>query len=253
MSANTTLPTGSSLCPDEIKALSLLKHTIGQIGSGAITLDELSRFNAHQSPFEDVARPYSKQIEGFQQYFQDRWDFKCSDAEMGALYVPRPRGYCKTLLVLPPAKVIAGSENICAKWRKENKFKVWTFTDGALNEKVKNDRRHLGMYALLHKGTRDADEELRNRSFAQNRDDGLLVQIARTEDTMRATEVLFLEDFNFLKTGEHLDPHTMTITSSLVSDGNVVYVLWDGGEVNVGRYDVRDASPDWASRAAVYL
>lgn len=252
MSANATLPTGSSLCADERKALSLLKHTVIQLESEAITLDELSRFNAHQSPFENTARPYSNQIEGFQKYFQDRWNFKCSDSEMGGLYVPRPRGYCKTLLILPPAKVIAGMENICAKWRDEKKFNVWTFADGALNEKVQNDRRHFGMYALLHKGARDADEELRNRSFEQNRDDGLLVQIARTEETMRGTEVLFFEDFYFLKNGEHIDPKTATITSSLSFDGRAVGVDWSG-RVDVGQCDVQDADPSWASRAAVYL
>ena len=252
MSANAPLTTGSSLCADEKKALSLLKHTVTQLESEAITLDELSRFNAHQSPFENTSRPYSKQIEGFQKYFQDRWNFKCGDAEMGGLYVPRPRGYCKTLLILPPAKVIAGMDDICAKWRSEKKFSVWTFADGALNEKVRNDRRHLGMYALLHKGERDADEELRNRSFEQNREDGLLVQIARTEETMRATEVLLFEDFYFLKTGEHLDPRTATITSSLDSDGYAVFVLWND-YVYVNQYDVQFASPNWASRAAVYL
>lgn len=250
MSANTTLTTGGSLCADTV--LGLLGDINSQVRTRAISLDELSRFSQHQNPFENASKAYSKQIEEFQRDFQDRWSFRCTDAEIGSLHVPRPRGYCKTLLVLPPARVIAGMETICAKWRAEQKFNVWTFADGKLNEKVPNDRRHIGMYALLHKGTRDADEELRNRSFEQNRDDGLLMKIAHTDETMRGVEVLFFKDFNFRKTEEHIDPDSGTITSSLDSGGGAVCVNW-GGWVDVGQFDVQSANPRWASRAAVYL
>lgn len=252
MSANATLTTGGSLSAQTKAALGLLIDTATQIRDEALSLDELSRCNSHQHPFEISSRAYSRQIEEFQRDFQDRWSFKCNDVEMGNLYVPRPRGYCKTLLVLPPARVIAGMETLCAKWRGEKKFNVWMFADGKLNECVPNDRRHLGMYALLHKGARDADEELRGRSFEQNRDDGKLFQIANTNDAMRGVEVLFFEDFNFRKKEEHLDPNTATITSSLSSGGYAVDVRWYG-RVRVGRCDVQDADPDWASRAAVYL
>ena len=251
MSANATPTTGSSLSAETKKAFRLLGHQLRLLESEALTLDELSRSNERQNPFENAAKAYSKQIELFLQDFQDRWRFKCSDDEIGGLYVPRPRGYCKTLLVLPPARIIASMETICAKWREEKKFNFWTFADGALNEKVPNDRRHRGMYALLHKGGRDADEELRNRSFEQNRDDGQLVKIAHTEDTMRGVEVLFFEDCNFRKMKEHLDPQTATITSSLVS-GGAVGVGWDC-YVRVHQCGVQDALPCWASRAAVYL
>ncbi|MEK7170417.1 MAG: hypothetical protein AAB767_03960 [Patescibacteria group bacterium] len=252
MSANATPTTGSSLSAETKKAFRLLGHQLRLLESEALTLDELSRSNERQNPFENAAKAYSKQIELFLQDFQDRWKFKCNDTEIGGLYVPRPRGYCRPLLILPPARIIAGPETICAKWLEEKKFNVWTFADGALNEKVPNDRRHRGMYALLHKGSRDADEELRSRSFEQNRDDGQLVKIAHTEDAMRGVEVLFFEDCNFRKTGEPLDPQTATITSSLDSDGFAVYVYWRD-RVSVNRYDVQYAGPCWASRAAVYL
>lgn len=241
MSANATLTTGSSLCAETKKALSLLKHQIGLLESEAMTLDELSRSNARQNPFDTVARPYSNQIEEHVRHLQDRWNFKCGDAEIGGLHVPRPRGYCKTLLVLPPASVIAGMENICAKWREENKFNVLTFADGQLNEKVPNDRRHMGMYALLHKGGRDADGELRNYSFEKAHGEGI--------ERMRGVEVLYFEDFNFRKTGEHLGPGSGTITSSLDSAGFAVVVYW-GGWVCVSQYDVQDALPYWGPRAA---
>jgi len=242
---STNAPTtGSSLCAETKRALGLLKDTISQMESEAMTLDELSRCNSHQNPFENASKTYSKQIEEQVQHLRDRWGFKCTDAEISALYVPHPRGQCKTLLVMPPGKVVAGMENLCAKWREEKKFKVWTFADGELNLKVRNDRRHLGMYALLHGGGRDADEELRNRSFEQNQNDGV--------ETLRGVEVLYFEDLNFLKTGEHLDPHTATITGSLDSGGFAVYVGWDGG-VSVRRCHVQGAGPNYGGRAAVYL
>lgn len=243
MSVNT-LTTGSSLCAETQKALGLLEDTVKQLRTEALSLDELSRCNAHQHPFENAAKAYSKQIEEHMRFMQDRWDFTCNEEEIGRLYVPRPRGHCKTLLILPPARVIAGPEHLCAKWREENKFKVWTFADGKLNECVPNDRRHLCMYALLHRGGRDADKELRNRSFEQNQNEGV--------ETMRAVEVLYFEDFNFRSTGEHLDPDTVTTTGSLTSDGRAVGVYWDDG-VGVGQYALRDAYPSWGSRAAVYL
>ena len=216
MSANATLPTGSSLCAETRKALSLLKHQIGLLESEAVTLDELSRFGSRQNPFENASKAYSNQIEAFKKDFQERWEWKCTDAEIGGLYVPCPRGYCKTLLVLPPAKVIAGPETLCAKWRAENKFTVWTFADGALNEKIRNDRRHLGMYALLHKGGCDADAELRNYSWERAQNEGI--------ETMRATEVLYFEDVNLRRKEEYLDPESVTITASLDSDGYAVDV-----------------------------
>ena len=244
MSATTPQPTGSSLCAETKKALRLLKDTIGQMESEAISLDELSRCNAHQNPFDEAARPYSNQIEEHVRHLRDRWGFECTDAEIGSLWVPRPRGYCKTLLILPPDRVIAGMEDICAKWRKEGKFNVWTFADGKLNEKVPNDRRHLGMYALLHKGGRDADEELRGQSFEKSQNNSL--------ERLRGIEVLYFEDFNFRKTGEHLDPQTATITSSLGSGGYAVGVYWSG-RVRVDQCAVQDAYPFWGPRAAVYL
>ena len=242
---NQTQTTGNSLSDDANRLLGLFGDQIQQMRSGAQSLDGLSRYNAHQNPFgKNTAKAYSNQIAKFQEHFWNRWGYKCSDAEIGGLYVPWPRGYCKTLLVMPPAKIIASMEVVCAKWRGEGKFRVWTFADGALNERVPNDRRHSGMYALLHKGGRDADEELRSRSFEQNQTDGI--------ETMRGVEVLHFEDFYFLSTGEHLDPQTGTITSSLDSDGYAVVVYWRG-KVEVGQCDVRDAHPVWASRAAVYL
>lgn len=244
MSKNTPT-TGSPLCAETKKALGLLKDTISQLEAEALTLDELSRCNAHQNPFgENTAKAYSKQIEKFQQIFRDRWNYTCSDAEIGGLYVPRPRGYSKTLLVMPPAKVIAGMEDICIKWRQENKFPLWTFADGKLNERVPNDRRHKGMYALLHKGEREADKELLGTSFegACNSD----------YDFMRGTEVLFFEDCQFQETGEHNNHQTTTITSSLDSGGSAVGVGWFG-EVYVDLYGVRDALPNIGPRAAVYL
>lgn len=244
MSANATLTTGSSLCAETQSVLGLLIDTATQIRDEALSLDELSRCNSHQNPFENPARAYSRQIEEFQKDMQDRWNFKCTDAEMGGLYVPRPRGYCKTLLVLPPARIIAGMEDICAKWRVEQKFNVCTFADGKLNEKVPNDRRHLGMYALLHKGSRIADEELRNQSFEYSQNKGI--------ERLRGVEVLYFWDFNFRKTGEHLDPQTATITSSLDSGGYAVCVYWNGG-VYVSQCGVRDADPLWGPRAAVCL
>ena len=222
----------------------MLKHQIGLLESEAMTLDELSRSNAHQNPFENPARAYSAQIEAFQKDMQDRWKFRCTDAEIGLLHVPSPRGNCKTLLILPPGSVIAGMENICAKWREEGKFNVLTFADGKLNEKVPNDRRHLGMYALLHKGGRDADEESLGQSFTVSQGKGL--------ERMRGVEVLYFEDFHFRNTGEHLDHPGGTITSSLDSDGDAVRVGWRG-RVDVGQCDVQDARPGWGPRAAVYL
>ncbi len=244
MNAKASLPTGSSLCAETRKALSLLKHQIGLVESEAVTLDELSRFGSRQNPFENESKAYSSQIEAFQRDFKDLLEWNCTDAEIGGLYVPRPRGYCKTLLVLPPAKVIAGPETLCAKWRAEKKFTVWTFADGALNEKIRNDRRHLGMYALLHKGGRDADAELRNYSWERAQSDSI--------ETMRATEVLYFEDVNFRRKEEHLDPESVTITSSLDSDGYAVNVNWYGN-VNVNQYDVRHANPSYGPRAAVFL
>jgi len=244
MSANATLTTGSSLCAQTKAALGLLIDTATQLRDEALSLDELSRCNAHQHPFENSSRAYSRQIEEFQRDMQERWGFKCTDAEIGGLHVPHPRGYCKTLLILPPAGIIAGPEDICAKWRAEKKFNVLTFADGELNAKIPNDRRHLGMYALLHKGERDADDELRSYSFEKARGEGV--------ETMRATELLYFEDCNFRKKKVHLDPQTATITGSLDGDGYAVGVYWYD-LVHVNQFGVQNADPNYGPRAAVYL
>lgn len=235
------LSTSSYLCAETEKALGLLGDTTTQVRTGAISLDALSRFNAHQNPFENAAKAYSKQIETQLKYFRDRWGFAYSDEEFGGLYVPRPSGYSKTLLINP--KDLTGPEDIFSKWVAEGKFSTYKYTDKSLNDFVPNDRRRLGHYALLHSGRREADEELKNRSWEQN--------LADRKETMRLTETLLWEDVFFTETKEHVDPDTITLTSSRVVVGGVAGVRWDrdDGEVGVGWCSPRRAGPGLRARA----
>lgn len=241
MSANATLITGSSLCAETKKALGLLEDTIKQLRSEAMSLDELSRHNAHQRAYEDMAKAYSRQIDTQLKYFRDRWGFAYTDEEFGGLYVPRPFGYCKTLLVVPSD--LTGPEDIFGKWVAEGKFAVSKYTDKPLNEVVLNDRRRSGHYALLHSGRQKSDVELQNRSWKQN--------IADRKETMRLTEVLLWEDILFTETKEHIDPDTVTLTSSRGAGGDVAGVRWRRGddEWYVDGYSPRDARPGLRARA----
>lgn len=243
MSANATLTTGSSLRADEKKALSLLKHTVTQLESEAITLDELSRFNAHQSPFENASKAYSTQIEKQLKYFRDRWGFAHSDEEFGGLYVPRPSGYCKTLLIVP--RDLSGPEDIFGKWIAEKKFEVSKYTDNSLSDLVPNDKRRLGHYALLHGGQQVADDVLKNRSWEQNN------RGADALETMRLTEVLLFEDVFFTETKGHIDPDTATLTGSRGGDGLVPRVRWRrrNRELDVNWYFSQYADPTLRARA----
>lgn len=213
------LTTGSSLCVESQSVLGLLKDTAGQVLSGAKTLDEWSRFNAGQEPFKNAAKAYSNQIEAQLKYFRDRWGFAYGDLEFGGLYVPRPSGYCKTLLIVP--KDLTGPEDIFGKWVAGKKFDTYKYTDKSLNDFVPNDKRRLGHYALLHSGRQEADVELKGRSWEQN-------QVDRKE-MMRLTEVLLWEDVFFTETKEHIDLETVTLTGSRDVGGDVASVHWSRG------------------------
>lgn len=241
MSANATFTTGSSLCAETKKALRLLGHQLRLLESDAMTLDELSRGNERQNPFENAARAYSNSIEKFLKYFRDRWGFTYGDEEFGGIFVPRPQGYSKTLLVVP--QEFAGPEDVFSRWVSEKKFNVRKYTDKSLNDVVPNDRRRLGHYALLHSGRRDADEELKNKSWEDN--------IRAKRETMRLTEALLWEDVFFTEAKEHIDPETVTQSSSRFSDGSVASVYWDRGGrlVYVVWYYPRYAGPLLRARA----
>lgn len=241
MSANATLTTGSPLCAETKKALRLLKHQLSLLESDVMTLDELSRGNARQNPFENAAQAYSTQIEKRLRYFRDRWGFGYTDDEFGGLYVPRPSGYCKNLLIVPADFV--GPEYIFSKWVSEAKFSVYKYTDQSLNDYVPNDRRRFGHYALLHSGRQVADDELKNRSWEQN--------IADRKETMRLIEVLLWEDVFFTETKEHIDPNTTTLSSSRYVDGGVAGVSWvrGFGKLCVSWCDPQSVSPILRARA----
>ena len=241
MSANAPQTTGSSLCAETKKALRLLRHQLGMLESEAISLDQLSRGNSLQNPFENAAKAYSNQIEKKLKYFRNRWGFAYGDEEFGGLYVPCPSGYCKTLLIMP--QDLTGPEDIFRKWGAEKKFDVAKYTDKSLNDFVPNDRRRLGHYALLHSGRQEADEELKNRSWEQNRVD--------RKETMRLSEVLLWEDELYTEKKEHIDPDTATQTGSLDADGHVPRVHWDRDdrELYVHWYDRQHAAPGLRARA----
>lgn len=241
MSANTTLTTGSSLCAETKMAFRLLGHQLRLLESEALSLDELSRGNARQNPFENAAKAYSSQIEKLLKYFRDRWGFAYSDEEFGGIFVPRTYGYCKTLLINP--QEFAGPEDVFNRWVSETRFSVCKYTDKSLNDLVPNDRRRLGHYALLHSGRQESDEELKNRSWEDN--------IKAGQETMRLTEALLWEDVFFTETKEHIDPETFTQTSSRNSDGRVAGVLCnrDDRKVCVYWYSPQSAYPNLRARA----
>lgn len=240
MSKNA-LTTGSSLCAETDKALGVLEDTIKQLRMESLSLDELSRCNSKQNPFENVAKAYSDQIEKQLKYFRDRWGFAYGDEEFGKLYVPQPSGYCKTLLIVPAE--FTGPEDIFGKWVAEKKFDAYKYTDRSLNDFVPNDRRHLGHYALLHSGQQVADDALQNRSWEQN--------VADRKETMRLIEVLLWEDEFFSETKEHIDPETVTLSSSRNADGGVASVNWSRGRrrVYVDWYFPQVADPCLRARA----
>ncbi len=241
MSANTTHTTGSSLCAETKKTLRLLGHQFRLLESDSLTLDELSRCNERQNPFENAAQAYSSQIEKLLKYFRDRWRLSCSDEEFGGIFVPRPQGYCKTILIVHAD--LTGPEDIFGKWTTEQKFSVCKYTDKLLNDVVPNDRRRLGHYALLHSGRQVADEELKEKSWETN--------VRDRRETMRLTEALLFEDMFFTETQEHIDPETATLTSSRYSDGGVASVCWYRGnrEVSVHWYRPQYAYPGLRARA----
>src|SRR3989344_6044145 len=219
---STNAPTtGSSLCAETKRALGLLGDTIAQMESEALSRDELSRCNAHQDPFENAAKAYSRQIEAQLKYYRERWLLSYGDNEFGSIYVPRPQGYLKTILVLP--SYFAGPEDVFSRWKREAKFGVWKWDDDkSLNDLIPNDRRRLGHYALLHSGRQEADIELQNRSWEDNFRDGV--------EMMRATEALLFEDQHYTEHKKHIDPEaTATLTGSLCVDGFAVEVRWDPG------------------------
>lgn len=246
MSKNA-LTTGSSLRAETKKALGLLKDTITQVESDALSLDELSRCNAHQNPFENAAKAYSRQIENQLKYYRDRWGFSHTDTEFGSLHIPHPRGYCKTLLIL--SQELVGPEDVFSRWISEKKFDVWKWDSAkSLNDLIPNDRRLIGHYALLHSGRQEGDAELKNCSWEQN--------IRERRETMRATECFLWEDQFYTEHKEHTDnKDTVTLTSSRDVGGCAVRTYWYpvNRKFCVSRSRIQDVFSDLCARAAVIL
>ncbi|HAT74806.1 MAG TPA: hypothetical protein DCS28_02095 [Candidatus Moranbacteria bacterium] len=113
--------------------------------------------------------------------------------------------------------------------RCREKFGAWKWTNKSLDEIIVSDRTAKdGHYAIWVKANIEADEEFKNLFANQLK--------AQNHKGITLEERLVLELFYFWRTKKHLDNQNWTLCAgSRYSDGDIPYVSWNDGRMDVYR------------------
>ena len=145
------------------------------------------------------------------------------EVDFSNVHIPEKPGENWWLIILAKGMT---PEKLFQKCRE--KFGAWKWTEDNLDEIVISDRISKdGHYAVWVKSNVEADEELKNISANQLKEQGHI--------GITLEERLALELFYFWKTKKHLDIQNWTLCSgSRFVDGDVPSVHWRGGKVLIG-------------------
>lgn len=198
--------------------LGMLADLVFKLRDGVIAPQELAGFVKRENPFGVVENYLTK----WQRFYLEVFGI---ETDLSNIHIPAERPGFGCLVVrlqsLTPQRLF---DKCCER------FRAWKYTDGNLDDVVTSERSAKdGSYAVWFRDRVEADEELKNKSADNLKQDGI--------SCITLEERLLLELFYNWKTGKHLDLQNLTLCAgSRDSDGLVPGVRWggDGGELLVG-------------------
>ena len=210
----------------------MLKDLFRQIDDGSINLQQLQAFLEHRNPFETV-----DPVTDWQNFYRDTFD---SEVDFSELQVPKKEEGFDRLIIVAQGMTPQRLYDKCKEL-----FPCWKWTDKNFNKVVSSERTSKnGAYAVWFRDRIEADEELKNLSANDLKEQGI------TGITLE--ERLLYELKYFAETGKHLDVKNITLCSgSRDSDGGVPDVYWCSDQLEVYWYDPDDGYEFLRSRRAV--
>jgi len=203
------------------------------------TLDGLQLLAEKKSETINLDNPNSRDIATWQKFYKKVFEGVVVD--FSNIHIPERPGKDWWLIIVAKGMT---PERLFQKCRE--KFGAWKWTDDGLDKIVISDRTAKSWhYAIWVKANVEADEEFRNMSANQLKEQG--------HNGITLEERLVLELFYFWKTKKHLDIQNWTLcTGSRCSDGRVPGVGWrDDGKLDVSGCNSGNAHDRLRSRQVV--
>ncbi len=191
-----------------------LKDFFRQIHDGSISLQQLRAFLKHTNPFGVV-----DSIKDWQDFYRDTFGV---EVDFSDLKIPdKQEGFDRLIIVaggMTPQRLYDKCKEL---------FPCWKWADKNLDEIVNSERTaENGAYAIWFRDQVEADEELKNLSANDLKEQGITC--------ITLEERLLYELKYFKETGRHLDIHNVTLCSgSRDSDGYVPHVCWSYDRLGV--------------------
>jgi len=162
------------------------------------------------------------------------------DCDLSDVIIPDNPGGSSRVIIMAQGITPQSAYDFCAK-----NFPCWKYTNDDLDKIVTSDRiAKDGSYAIRVRDRVEADEELKNRSYNDLKQQGI------AGITLEEREIFELKFFKEI--GKHLDIQNVTLcTGSRYSDGDVPYVFWGGGELRVNWFSPVHAYDSLRSRQTV--
>lgn len=210
-----------------------LKEFFAQIDAGRITGVRLQAFLRSKADNKNV----STLLADWQDFYRDLFGL---EMDLSGLLVPTQRAGFDRLIVVAPRMNPQRLYDKCAEL-----FPCWKYTDDDLDAIVQSDyTAESGPYAVWFRDRIEADEELKNLSAYQLKEEGI--------PGITLEERLLMELNYFRETGKHLDIRNITLCSaSRYSGGRVPGVYCGGFGLKVDWSLPDDARGCLRSRAAV--
>ncbi len=215
--------------------LGMLADLAFKLRDGVIAPQELARFVKRENPFGIIENYLTK----WQKFYLEVFGI---EADLSHIHIPAERPGFEWLVVRLQSMT---PKRLFDKCRE--RFGIWKYTDTNLDEVITSERSTKdGSYAVWFRDRVEADEEMKNKSANDLKNEGI--------HGVTFEERLLMELFYHWKTGKHLDIKNVTLCSgSFDSDGFVPSVDWfdDYSWLYVCRYLPADCDDDLRSREAV--
>ena len=205
-----------------------------KLQNGVITSGQFGKFLKKQNPF--ALGDYSEPLADWQSFYHSL-GINC---DLSGVVIPDdPGGFSRVIIMvqdITPQSVY----DLCVK-----NFPCWKYTDKNLNEIIESERTAgNGAYAIRIRDRVEADEELKNLSANQLKQQNVL--------GITLEESLIYELKFFKETGKHLDIQNITLCSgSRFGDGRVPSVDWYDDEVHIRWWNAGSADDRLRSRQVV--
>ncbi|MDD5749449.1 MAG: hypothetical protein PHO91_01520 [Patescibacteria group bacterium] len=211
----------------------IIRDMFRQFDDGSLTLAHAKAFTEHRNPFA-ISDIQSEWQEFYRKYFRISVDF--SDVSIPA----DPGGFDRVIFIPKGLKL----NDVLRAIRKQ--FPAWSYEEDLDKDVIENIRKSDRNYAILIRERVEADEELKNISANQLKQQGV--------NAITLLERLVLELKYWSETGQHLDVSNITLCAGSRSRfGSVPNVDWsaDCGKLHIYWFSTGRANGRLRARQSV--